>query len=143
MNRLNVGVGVKGDKNNTLQNPINLLESFNIDVYPGKLVNVVCDVQNLPFQNKVFEFALCSHVLEHLDQPARAFKELLRVTKNCLEIEVPHRLGNLAKDPYHKCSFKKAWFVKICKQANVKNCIRVLWEFPLNLNIHIWIYPSV
>jgi SAM-dependent methyltransferase len=40
---------------------------------------VRCDVQNLPFRDKVFELVHCSNVLEHVDNPRQAFKELLRV----------------------------------------------------------------
>ena len=40
---------------------------------------VRCDIQNLPFRDKAFELVHCSNVLEHVDNPRQAYKELLRV----------------------------------------------------------------
>ena len=40
---------------------------------------VILDVCNLPFQNKSIDFVYCSHVLEHVGDPARACAELMRV----------------------------------------------------------------
>ena len=40
---------------------------------------VVCSVERMPFRNKKFDFVVCSHVLEHLDHPARAAQELSRI----------------------------------------------------------------
>lgn len=42
---------------------------------------VVSDVQNLPFSEKVFDFVYCSHVLEHVDNPLLACKEIMRIGK--------------------------------------------------------------
>lgn len=58
----------------------------------GKLT-VVADVQNLPFADKSFDFVYCSHVLEHVDHPATACQELMRVGKQGY-VETP----TLAKD---------------------------------------------
>ncbi|MGE3550308.1 MAG: TylF/MycF/NovP-related O-methyltransferase [Geobacter sp.] len=40
-----------------------------------------CSVEELPFKDKEFDFAYCSHVLEHAQDPARACRELMRVAK--------------------------------------------------------------
>lgn len=37
-------------------------------------------VERLPFGNKAFNFSIFSHVLEHLDNPAKALKEIERVS---------------------------------------------------------------
>ena len=54
----------------------------------------------LAFPDKAFDIVICSEVLEHLEQPEKALKELQRVTKSVLLLTVPHepwfRLGNLA-----------------------------------------------
>jgi len=39
------------------------------------------DAQRLPFKDDVFDFVLCSEVLEHLDDPSRGASELNRVLK--------------------------------------------------------------
>jgi len=40
-----------------------------------------CDVENLPFRDKEFDFVYCSHVLEHTINPEKACDELMRVAK--------------------------------------------------------------
>lgn len=40
---------------------------------------VECDVQELPFAAKEFDFVYCCHVLEHVDDPLRACSEIVRV----------------------------------------------------------------
>jgi SAM-dependent methyltransferase len=46
------------------------------------------DVQSLPFADHAFDFVYCSHVLEHVDDPAEACKELMRVANRGF-IETP------------------------------------------------------
>ena len=57
------------------------------------------NLYGLDFPDKVFDVVLCSEVLEHLEQPEKALKELQRVSKSVLLLTVPHepwfRLGNL------------------------------------------------
>jgi ubiquinone/menaquinone biosynthesis C-methylase UbiE len=52
---------------------------------PFKYVNgkpvFECNIENLPFENKEFDFVYCSHVLEHVNQPEKACTELMRVAK--------------------------------------------------------------
>jgi ubiquinone/menaquinone biosynthesis C-methylase UbiE/MoaA/NifB/PqqE/SkfB family radical SAM enzyme len=38
-----------------------------------------CSVENMPFADKEFDFVYCSHVLEHVSDPVKACKELMRV----------------------------------------------------------------
>lgn len=49
-----------------------------------------CDVENMPFQDKEFDFVYCSHVLEHTHNPEKACKELMRIAKRGY-IETPTR----------------------------------------------------
>jgi ubiquinone/menaquinone biosynthesis C-methylase UbiE len=46
------------------------------------------DIYNLPFDDKEFEHVLCSHTLEHVENPERFYKELQRIGKN-VTIVVP------------------------------------------------------
>lgn len=46
------------------------------------------DISNLPFRDKVFDFVIASHILEHVIDPASAIKEIARVGKAGY-IEVP------------------------------------------------------
>ena len=56
-------------------------------------------IYNLNFENNEFDIVICTEVLEHLENPQIAFKEIQRVGKKFLLITVPHepwfRLGNL------------------------------------------------
>ena len=46
------------------------------------------DAADMPFADKVFDYAICSHVLEHVEHPDRVIAELSRVAKAGY-IEVP------------------------------------------------------
>ncbi len=46
------------------------------------------DASDMPFADKVFDYAICSHVLEHVEQPDAVIAELTRVAKAGY-IEVP------------------------------------------------------
>ena len=50
---------------------------------------VVDDVANLPFSTNQFEHTLCSHTIEHVDDPASFFQEMERVTSGKITLVVP------------------------------------------------------
>ena len=52
------------------------------------------DLEALPFKDKTYDFVFCSHVLEHLDNPGQAMRELMRVGKRGY-LEVPTRLSDV------------------------------------------------
>ena len=52
------------------------------------------DLEALCFADKSYDFVFCSHVLEHLDHPGRAIRELARVGRRGY-IEVPTRLSDI------------------------------------------------
>ncbi|HMO56649.1 MAG TPA: methyltransferase domain-containing protein [Roseiflexaceae bacterium] len=41
---------------------------------------VVADAHHLPFRDGVFSYAICSHILEHMDDPQQFARELVRVS---------------------------------------------------------------
>jgi len=52
----------------------------------GKLVKdkrpfIKCNIENTPFKDKEFDFVYCSHVLEHVENPAKACDEIMRIGK--------------------------------------------------------------
>jgi len=47
------------------------------------------DITNLPFQDQSFDIVLCTHALEHIRDPQKALKELIRVCRRRLIIVVP------------------------------------------------------
>jgi SAM-dependent methyltransferase len=52
------------------------------------------DLEKLPFADREYDFVFCSHVLEHIDNPGVAMRELMRVGKRGY-IEVPTRLSDV------------------------------------------------
>lgn len=52
------------------------------------------DIEKLPFRGSAYDFIFCSHVLEHLDNPGQAIRELMRVGRRGY-IEVPTRLSDV------------------------------------------------
>jgi SAM-dependent methyltransferase len=52
------------------------------------------DVQRLPFGTKSWDFVMCSHVLEHVDRPGDACRELMRVARRGY-VELPTRLSDV------------------------------------------------
>ncbi len=64
---------------------------------------VVADLEKLPFKNGAFAFSICSHVLEHVADPARAIAELTRVSRAGY-IETPSALFEMIEPhrEYHR-----------------------------------------
>jgi 2-polyprenyl-3-methyl-5-hydroxy-6-metoxy-1,4-benzoquinol methylase len=47
-------------------------------------------VYDLPYEDNSFDLVICTEVLEHLDEPEKAVKEMLRVSGKYLIISVPN-----------------------------------------------------
>lgn len=62
------------------------------------------DLDQLPFADNSYDFVFCSHVIEHMDHPGRAMRELMRIGKRGY-IELPTRLSdvmfNFTRIPNH------------------------------------------
>lgn len=58
-------------------------------------------IYELPYKDDTFDLVLCTEVLEHLEDPEKALKELKRVTKKYCVISVPNEpwfmLGNFLR----------------------------------------------
>ncbi|MFC1566980.1 class I SAM-dependent methyltransferase [bacterium] len=61
-------------------------------------------IYELPFKNSEFDLVLCMEVLEHLDNPVNALKELSRVSKKYCLLSVPNepvwRILNILRGSY-------------------------------------------
>lgn len=68
----------------------------NIDLFP-KIPQpknfVLADAHHLPFANHSFTGVVCSHTLEHLQNPLQALKEMNRVSKYFVRIFVPSQFS--------------------------------------------------
>jgi len=47
-------------------------------------------IYELPYKNNSFDLVICTEVLEHLEEPTKALKEILRVSRKYLIISVPN-----------------------------------------------------
>ena len=93
-NRLNLGCGTTIDP-----------DCVNVDRFPFRGVDVVCDIHLLPFASDSVDEVIASSVLEHLYSPFPALDEIHRVMKTSarLLVRVP-ALGSRAAhlDPTHR-----------------------------------------
>lgn len=71
----------------------------------GFSASAVCgSVLALPFGPAAFDAVVCLEVLEHLEDPAAALRELMRVARRAVVLSVPYepyfRMGNLLRGKY-------------------------------------------
>lgn len=82
---LDVGSGSKGYGTVIARGDI----CIDIGFPPTKLTNFIrADAHNLPFQNETFERVYFYDVIEHVDSPIKALKEIYRVLKQNGDVEI-------------------------------------------------------
>ncbi|MCB9138671.1 MAG: methyltransferase domain-containing protein [Caldilineaceae bacterium] len=80
-------------------------------VRPAGAQLVIADGTALPFGDKAFDFIVCSHVAEHVEEIDGFCRELNRVGQRGF-IETPGKWGEYLRHPrYHR------WFVSLCDGA--------------------------
>lgn len=102
------------------------------------------DLYALPFEDDTFDTVLCSEVLEHLDHPGRAFRELRRVARRAVVVSVPRepyfrwlsgagRALGLSPDPGHVNFWTKPGFQRFVRshlsqpQFRTKHVYQLAW----------------
>lgn len=96
-----------------------------VKVYPHQTL-VHADGENLPFQDKEFDYVICNQVLEHVDNPEKFIRELTRVAYRGY-IETPSLIGEfLFPKESHKWVIldidnKLVFFEKIHMPSNYAN----------------------
>ncbi len=136
------GIGKRLEGIEYLQEAIDLGRKFHPDIIIKKGT-----IYKLPYKNSSFDLVLCTEVLEHLEDPEKGFKEILRVTKKYCLISVPNEpffmLENLARlknfsrlgnDPDHKNHWNYFSFKKFLKKEKIKI---VKYKAPLPLPLLI------
>jgi SAM-dependent methyltransferase len=99
------------------------------------------DIYKLPFKNNTFDLVVCTEVLEHLENPKKAYRELLRVSRKYVLISVPNepfftiqRIGrlqnvrHLGAHPEHIQHWTIPAFLKFVKVRGVKVMVK---KFPI------------
>ena len=94
------------------------------------------DIYDLKYKDNSFDLVICSEVLEHLENPQKALRELIRVSKKYILVSVPNEpwfyLFNYTqwgKDIGHINKWSKNKFVKFIKLESYK-VISVKTPFP-------------
>jgi len=102
---LDIGCGANPKGNVNVDLFITKYAKRNTNLRLMKIPNLIkADIHFLPFKDKTFNYSFCYHVLEHIEVKfIPALKELIRVTKHILEIELPHRFDGYLK--YHNKYF--------------------------------------
>lgn len=91
------------------------------------------DIYTLPYKSNSFDLVVCTEVLEHLDEPRKAYKELIRVSKKYILLSVPNEpwftfqrmarfqnIMHLGAHPEHIQHWTYSAFLKFVKVKGVK-----------------------
>ena len=90
-------------------------------------------IYELPYKDNSFDLVICTEVLEHLEEPEKALKEILQVSKKYLIISVPNEplftmsnflrgknLSRLGNDEGHINHWNPLSFTKYLKKNGLK-----------------------
>lgn len=86
-----------------------------IDINPKATIVHDLDRYPWPIKDNSVGFARMSHVLEHLENPLKAMKEIHRILKPDGEIyiAVPWWRDDIGLNPYHRWVFQPGWFDRL------------------------------
>ena len=82
--------------------------SVNADIVKRDVPNFVLlrDIYKLPFKDKEFKNTICSHTMEHVENPDKFFEELKRVSRNVTLLVPPvWNVGCMGCFQQHKWQF--------------------------------------
>ena len=90
-------------------------------------------IYQLPYRDNEFDIVICTEVLEHLENPKAALKEIVRVTNNYCLLSVPNEpwfmlanflrgknLSRWGNDIEHINHWTKSKFVSLIKEATLE-----------------------
>lgn len=129
--------------------------SSDIALKPKEISNFVkADMHYLPFQDKIFDLVRCFHALEHTFEPQKVFSELVRVSKDKILIEIPHRFAehlhlSLTKrrwvKRHHVSKFTVKYVALLCSKYNCKlvKTKEIDWYYIPHFLVPIIRFPSI
>ena len=118
-------------------NVIEFLRLTSMDIDNFSVINA--DITNLPFLDNSFECIICSEILEHLETPIQAAKEMVRVSNKYIICSVPalpdnniehiqlfydnkpHASEIITREvQYEQINLKKLWLDAGARMCNIK-----------------------
>ena len=125
----------------------------NVDIDRSLPVDVVADLQHLPFKDGAFDVVTCFHTIEHVPDPQLALDELVRVSRKVVHVKVPWRFSWTAKcDPTHLNVFRSSWFKQYaelkgltlaCKtQLDSEHSPHIGFCFPFAFEISVYLWSK-
>jgi len=100
--------------------------SIRLDVNRTKGISILGSIHHLPFRDKVFKTVFCFHVLEHIDFPKKALKELCRVGE-LIKIRLPLLFYHHKRKFDFRCLGLK-WHYRLDRE-------RTRFKFPFRIEI--------
>lgn len=108
-------------------------------VNPKKISNyVVASAEYLPFCDGVFDLVYSSHTIEHVPDPFKMFRELVRVSNRKVVVKCPDRLGSGGRRPFHINYFNEDWFKVAAFRLGVlcETFVNVVDDAPLTQRVY-------
>jgi len=130
---LDVGCGHKphGDVNVDLYPDITFHRINDRPLITRRIKNLVrADAQYLPFQNESFETVFSQATLDHIPNPVKMIREMLRVAKKKVVIVSGHRYGSMRKHKPHLHFFNVRWFMNVAEKLGYYYNIKIVkWRY--------------
>jgi len=125
----------------------------NADKYPVDSKVIEADLMCLPFSDDSFEEIMAKHVIEHVEDPVRAFNELWRVAKPDAKVTIvtPRWTSRQSwTDPTHKWHFDLDTIDFFTREGfsgvrapNAKAIFEIIIKEITNANDIVWIVRAV
>ena len=89
----------------------------NAKVWESKKCSIISDITNIPVEDNSFDYILCTEVLEHIFDPEKATKELIRILKpkGCILFTIPFACLPHQKPYFFNSGLSAEWFKKLVK----------------------------
>lgn len=106
---------------------------INVDIKEYPNVDCICNAEYLPFKDNSFEFVMSYYVLEHCIYPVKMILEMIRVSRDKVEImtddiqfpayflQYIFRKGFLVNEPEHKYGWTVYYIHNLLKALNIQN----------------------
>jgi len=108
----------------------------NLDITPKPVPNFILNnIENMPFKDKEFGACVVSHVLEHVDNPEKAYQECHRVADQVYLINPPLWDSGTWLTPTHKWLVITRSKPKFIPYNPIGGWSLILWKLVIGLGV--------